>query len=636
MPQVNRNINRNCTELCLVIMVLLVFNFSVTTAFTNVYSLSMVHKMTSPSSHPLSTSNMDDRIHLHLGRYSNSIQKLPLYNDISNGSDTYDRYIVILRDGSTSRDRSLLLDDIKMRAFDVKNIPKIVREYDHIFSGFSISISKNDSDLIQMIYNNPDVAIIEKDQRVQIFDQTLPTGVNRIDGDLSPALSGNGQGSVDADIAILDTGVDLDHPDLNVYRQRTFVEGTTTANDDNGHGTHVAGIAAAKDNGIGVVGTAPGARIWAVKVLDSSGSGFISDIIAAIDYLTQSADEVDVANMSFGCRCVSSALDAAISNSVSNGITYVAAAGNESDDASSFSPANNENVIAVSAIVDTDGKCGGEGFSTNVGIDDSFASFSNYGPVIDLASPGVLILSTYLDGSYATQSGTSMAAPHAAGAAALHKANNPESSPSGVKAFLISIGSSPSTICDGNGHGYFNRDPDAHTEPLLYMVENGGHLTTVAARQTNNIVNTNAYYDIIFKTATTAAIKEIRITFPSDTDVSIARLVEAEGIGKGVVGPSTISGQQVRYIVNTGDVTTIPAGTEIRIELSNIVNPSSPRSIGNGYTVTVETRGTSNNIIDGPSESFAYPIKQIESSDIADGAIKSTKPVDYKKSNSLG
>jgi hypothetical protein len=147
-------------------------------------------------------------------------------------------------------------------------------------------------------------------------------------------------------------------------------------------------------------------------------------------------------------------------------------------------------------------------------------------------------------------------------------------------------------------------------------------LSGVAARQTNDIVNTNAYYDIIFNTATTAAIKEIRVTFPAGTDVSIARLVEAEGIGKGVVGPGTISGQTVRYVVPAAGVTTIPAGTQIRIELSNIVNPSSP---GNGFTVTVETRGTTNNIIDGPTQSFAYPIKQIGTGQIADNAVTGNK-----------
>lgn len=150
-------------------------------------------------------------------------------------------------------------------------------------------------------------------------------------------------------------------------------------------------------------------------------------------------------------------------------------------------------------------------------------------------------------------------------------------------------------------------------------------LPGVFARQTNNIVNTNTYYDIIFNTATTAAIKEIRVTFPAGTDVSIARLVEAEGIGEGAVGPGSIAGQTVTYLVKGAEVTTIPAGTQIRLELANIVNPSSP---GNGFTVTVETRGTTNNIIDGPTQSFAYPIKQIGTGQIADNAVTTPKIAD--------
>ena len=107
---------------------------------------------------------------------------------------------------------------------------------------------------------------------------------------------------MNADIGILDTGVDLTHPDLNVFRQQTFISGTSSANDDNGHGTHVAGITAAKDNGIGSVGIAPGARLWAIKVLDRTGSGSISTILKGIDYITQHANEIDVDNLSFGCE----------------------------------------------------------------------------------------------------------------------------------------------------------------------------------------------------------------------------------------------------------------------------------------------------------------------------------------------
>jgi subtilisin len=274
---------------------------------------------------------------------------------------------------------------------------------------------------------------------------------------------------VNADIAILDTGIQLSHPDLNVYRQKTFVSGTSSANDDNGHGTHVAGIAAAKDNSRGVVGVAPGARLWAVKVLGSSGSGSISTIIKGIDYVTQNAEEVDVANLSFGCECTSTALNTAISNSVEAGITYVVAAGNNAKNAATFSPANHPSVIAVSAIVDTDGKCGGLGASTRYGGDDTFASFSNYGSVIDLAAPGVSIYSTYTGSTYATASGTSTAAPHVAGAAALYDATHSGASPSTIASSLKSTGSKPSTVCDGRGHGYFYGDPDSYSEPLLYV-----------------------------------------------------------------------------------------------------------------------------------------------------------------------
>ena len=135
---------------------------------------------------------------------------------------------------------------------------------------------------------------------MKAFAQTLPKGINRVDGDLSPTKSGDGSGSVNSDIAILDTGIDTSHPDLFVYKQVTFVSGTSSGNDDNGHGTMVAGVSAAKDNSQGVVGIAPGARLWAVKVLDRNGEGFDSDIIKGIDYVTDHKNEIDSVNLSFG------------------------------------------------------------------------------------------------------------------------------------------------------------------------------------------------------------------------------------------------------------------------------------------------------------------------------------------------
>jgi subtilisin len=361
----------------------------------------------------------------------------------------------------------------------------IIKSYDNILKGFAIRVTNDNA--LAAIRNNPNVELVEPDQKMTMFEQTLPNGINRIDGDLSSARSGSsvvssGDGGrsvtttttssgARSDIAIIDTGIDLTHPDLNVFRDVTFVPGTTSGNDDNGHGTHVAGIAAAKDNNEGVVGVDPGARLWAVKVLDSTGAGSISDIIAGIDYVTQHANEIGVANLSFGCRCHSNALDIAIHNSVAAGITFVVAAGNSAADAESFSPASNPDVITVAAIADSDGRCGGLGPATKYGNDDSFATFSNFGSVVDIAAPGVNILSTYKGGLYATFSGTSMAAPHVTGAAALYKSTHIGASPFTVKQALMTTGSTPATVCDGNGHGYFSGAPNTtpSRDGLTYM-----------------------------------------------------------------------------------------------------------------------------------------------------------------------
>ena len=160
---------------------------------------------------------------------------------------------------------------------------------------------------------------------MKAFAQTLPKGINRVDGDLSSTKSGDGSGSVNADIAILDTGIDTGHPDLFVYKQVSFVSGTSSGNDDNGHGTMVAGVSAAKDNSQGVVGIAPGARLWSVKVLDRNGEGFVSDIIKGIDYVTDHKNEIDSVNLSFGGDGPDRALQDAISNSVEAGVTYAVA-----------------------------------------------------------------------------------------------------------------------------------------------------------------------------------------------------------------------------------------------------------------------------------------------------------------------
>ncbi len=203
--------------------------------------------------------------------------------------------------------------------------------------------------------------------------------------------------------------------------------------------------------------------------MDKNGAGALSNVIKGIDYIRGYANQIEVANLSLGCECKSAAFDTAINNAVNAGITFVVAAGNSGKDASTFSPANNPNVIAVSAIGDSDGKCGGTGPSTGHGTDDSLASFSNYGQVVDIAAPGTKIYSTYKGNSYATMSGTSMASPHVAGAAALYESQYPAASPSEVRNALLDDGITPSVTCDGNGRGYFTGDKDQSREPLLYI-----------------------------------------------------------------------------------------------------------------------------------------------------------------------
>ena len=224
--------------------------------------------------------------------------------------------------------------------------------------------------------------------------QTTPWGIARVNG---------GAAGTFGTAWVIDTGIDYTHPDLNVdtARSRSFLGGTTTPADQNGHGTHVAGTIAAYDNTIGVIGVAPGARVVAVRVLDRRGSGSNSGVIAGVDYVASVGQPGDVANMSLGGG-ISAALDTAVINASAGGVKFALAAGNDGGDANLHSPAraNGPNIFTVSAFANG----------------DTWASFSNYGnPPIDYAEPGVSINSTWLSGGYNTISGTSMATPHLAG-----------------------------------------------------------------------------------------------------------------------------------------------------------------------------------------------------------------------------
>ena len=376
------------------------------------------------------------------------------------------RYIVVLRDGADSR--QVASEHARGQGAQVERV------YGHALRGYAATMAP---EAAARIGQDPRVAFVEADQVVQALDHgEVTTGVDRVA--LPDAkhgvgthltIDGRDDERVSAGVAIIDSGIDHTHPDLNVVAGTdctgggplgsTCVDGL--AGDGNGHGTHVAGSVAALDNGVGVVGVAPGARLHAVKVLSSSGSGYTSWIIAGIDWVTKNKASISVANMSLGCECTSAAQDQAVANSVAAGIVYAVAAGNSDKDAATFSPANHPDVITVSALADFNGLSGGGSLATcRADGDDTLADFSNFGSSVEIAAPGVCIRSTWPGGGYNTISGTSMASPHVAGAAALLTSQAKPSTRQGaldVRQRLVEKGNL----------GWFDDSGDKVHEPLL-------------------------------------------------------------------------------------------------------------------------------------------------------------------------
>ena len=314
-------------------------------------------------------------------------------------------YICVFKHGAVSNPRAEAARAANSGGGSLRHV------YEHSIHGFSASMSATGAANMQR--HNASIAFCEQDQEVDAiqggpFDfrvvgrpapqqpgQSVGWNITRVKG-------GAGTGSGSGTAWVIDTGIDLDHPDLNVdtSRSRNFSTGASP-DDGNGHGSHVAGIIGARDNSIGVVGVSPGATLVAVRVLNNAGSGTNSDVIAGVDYVAANGHSGDVANMSLGGG-PSTALDQAVVAAASGGVKFTLAAGNESESATLHSPAraNGANVYTVSSFANG----------------DNWSSFSNFGnPPVDFAEPGSSIRSTYKGGGYATLSGTSMAAPHLAG-----------------------------------------------------------------------------------------------------------------------------------------------------------------------------------------------------------------------------
>lgn len=407
-----------------------------------------------------------------------------------------DQYIVVFKDSAGDLDlaEAELLARVRGERLD---------SYRTVMSGFSARFS--DAELSR-ITSDPRVAFVSEDHSVSIADSTrsqqaetrrdsealsgrirerevtaeakasaaastqkLPTGIDRINAE-QKVNTGTG-----INVAIVDTGILSAHPDLSgkVVGGKDCSRSGGGYIDQNGHGTHVAGTVAALNNTKGVVGVAPGVKLWSVKVLDRYGRGAWSSVICGLDFVASKGPAkggpIKVANLSLGGAGVSDnncgnsnndALHKAICRARDAGIVIVVAAGNSGADAASFVPAAYDDaVITVSALADSDGTVGGAGSATSYGADDTFASFSNYGAATDIGAPGVNIYSTWLGNGYATLSGTSMASPHVAGASALYIATHPGASWTTVRDALVAGGE-----IVGSGH----TDPSGrHPESIL-------------------------------------------------------------------------------------------------------------------------------------------------------------------------
>ena len=394
-----------------------------------------------------------------------------------------DRYIVVLAGEAGEAARNGAQDPARVAGAMAGEYGFEVDEtYSHALRGFAAEVPAGELDELR---SDPRVDYIVQDRVVAASSQTLPNGVNRVDADQSSAAAGDGVGAVDEDIAIVDSGIYKTHPDLNIAGGYNCTSSNAASwSDGNGHGTHVAGTAAARDNASGVVGVAPGARVWSVRVLDNSGFGSTSSVICGIDWVAANADAIEVANLSLGAsvgagasaddgNCgrtarggslgTADAVHRAVCGAVGAGVTFVAAAGNDGRNSSEQYPAAYDEVITVSALADYNGEPFGAARAIcahDFAPDDDFARFSNFGPDVDIGAPGVCIKSTAfikkkvrgkvrIVPGYKTMSGTSMASPHVAGAAALYRSAHPSDTPAQVRAVLTSTAN---TEAEGEGH----------------------------------------------------------------------------------------------------------------------------------------------------------------------------------------
>jgi subtilisin family serine protease len=328
-----------------------------------------------------------------------------------------DSYIVTLKSGSTGLKASSTAGKNLVKKYG----GKVERTFGTVLNGYEAELSADEA---KRLAADPNVAYVEQNQRVSLngTQSSPPWGLDRIDQPslpLSKSYTYPDDAGSGVNVYVIDTGVRITHNDLagRAVNGYDAVDNDNVAQDGNGHGTHVATTIAGTDYGV-----AKKARIVAVRVLNNSGSGTTAGVIAGINWVTNNHVKPAVANMSLG-GSASTSLDNAVANSIAAGVTYAVAAGNSSANASNYSPARVPAAITVGATTSTDAR----------------ASYSNYGSVLDIFAPGSSITAGYHTSNTATAtlSGTSMASPHVAGAAAIYLANHPSATPAAVASALI-------------------------------------------------------------------------------------------------------------------------------------------------------------------------------------------------------
>ncbi len=351
-------------------------------------------------------------------------------NAVQSGSIAEGRYIIVYNPTAVTA-RGMSKENLIEKGQSVlvqHNIPasRLQETFSGEPGGFIATLSAEEAKIIQ-----PDSSIsaMEPDRIIALSTCFTVAAPRLITWNIKRVGYGDGIGKT---AWVIDSGIDIGHPDLtvDVTRSKSFIAGNTSVDDENGHGTHVAGIIGAKNNSFGVLGVASGATLISLRVLDAQGEGLLSSIIQALGYVNSNAKAGDVVNMSIGEEVSSAILIQQVQNIAARGIYIAIAAGNDAEPANKYSPgnANGKNIYTVSAIDSL----------------DNFAPFSNYGnDVVDFAAPGVRVLSTFSKGRYAYLSGTSMAAPHVTGLLLL-RGNNITSS------------------------GFAKNDPDNFPDPIAH------------------------------------------------------------------------------------------------------------------------------------------------------------------------